>query len=223
VKDFPEDVVVVMPVFHHVDYRLQQVLSKAGAQVIANYGTSDIALARSYLITQVLKKLPNIKRMVWLDSDIVLTEEQLFRLAEHDEVLVSGVYVQSNGTPCVGTRTVMQLPESGLLEIDWAGFGCVSMAREVAEVICSKLPEVSLFGGVYPAFAHLAMSEDRFVVPFDDPRAKFWLTEDLSFFHRAREAGFTPMLQCDLRVAHVKEFPLPVIPQSVIGKAFMMK
>jgi hypothetical protein len=188
------------------------------APCIQNFGTSVIAMSRSVLATRALKT--KMKRFVWLDADMVLTENDLMQLATEEQPLVSGVYVSSNAEPCVGVaqNTEQPLPESGYIPIEWAGMGCVSMAREVLEKVCEPLPLLPLHGGVYPAFADLFFDADRAVVFPDDPNAIFWFTEDLAFFWRARQAGFQPMLKCDLRVSHLKEFPLPVIPGRAIGR-----
>jgi hypothetical protein len=216
---FPEGVCVVMPVYSHVNYRLQNLLLEMQVPCIQNFGTSVIAMARSVLASRCLK-VPNMKRFVWLDADMVLTRENLMQLATEENPLVSGVYVSSNAEPCVGvaSNTEQELPESGYIPIEWAGMGCVSMAREVLEKVCEKLPLLPLHGGIYPAFADLFFNADRQVVYPDDADAVFWFTEDLAFFWRARQAGFTPLLKCDLRVAHLKEFPLPVIPGRAIGR-----
>jgi hypothetical protein len=213
---FPEKTAVVMPVYGHVNYRLQNLLFMAQVPCIQNFGTSDIALARSVLAAGCLRT--DFRRFIWLDADMVLTMEQLMMLALEERPLVSGVYVSSDATPCVGVTTENEqvLPAEGYLPIEWAGMGCVSMDRSVLEKVCEGLPLLPLYGGIYPAFAHVFLNADREPVMPDDPSAVFWYTEDLSFFWRCREAGITPLLRCDLRVSHLKEFPLPVIPQSAL-------
>jgi hypothetical protein len=212
----PDNVAVVMPVYSHVNYRLQHLLSTTQVPCIQNFGTSDIALARSVLASKCLRT--RFERFIWLDADMVLTESDLVQLATEENPLVSGVYVSSDATPCVGVTTEHEqvLPASGYIPIEWAGMGCVSMHRSVLEAVCDGLPMLPLYGGIYPAFAHLFFNADREPVLADDPSAVFWYTEDLSFFWRCREAGITPLLKCDLRVSHLKEFPLPVIPQSAL-------
>ncbi len=214
---FPDKTAVVMPVYSHVNYRLQNLLLTAQVPCIQNFGTSVIAMARSILATRALKT--DMERFIWLDADMVLTYDHLMQLATEERPLVSGVYVSSNAEPCVGVgnqETV--LPETGYLPIQWAGMGCVSMHRSVLERVCEGMPLLPLYGGIYPCFADLFLDADRRVVFPDDPSAVFWLTEDLAFFYRCREAGIEPMLKCDLRVAHLKEFPLPVIPGRALGR-----
>jgi hypothetical protein len=214
---FPDNVAVVMPVYSHVNYRLQNLLLTMQVPCIQNFGTSVIALARSVLASRCLKT--DIQRFVWLDADMVLKPDDLMQLATEEKPLVSGVYVSSNAEPCVGVASTEQvLPETGYMPIEWAGMGCVTMHRSVLETVCENMAMLPMFGGIYPCFADLFLDADRQVVLPDDPKAVFWLTEDLAFFYRCRAAGITPELKCDLRVAHLKEFPLPVIPGRALGR-----
>lgn len=212
---------VLMPVYSHVNFRLQNLLHEMSIPVLANTGMSDIAMSRSLIISKALRET-KVKRFLWLDADMVMKKEDMITMLTHPEPLVSGVYVNSEGNVCCRSEVNMPLPESGLIDIKWAGFGCVSMAREVAEAVVEGMPLLPVYNGVWPAFFPILVDADGNEVGVDNPKAVFWKTEDLSFFWRAKKKGYQAKLQCDVRLGHLKEVPLPVgmKPQVLDARGF---
>jgi len=210
-----ESAIILIPVYHHINYRLQELLTRTQFPCIRAYGNSDIALCRSRLLTTALQT--KATRFLWLDADMVIEEKDLFDMLTTDAPLLSGVYVTADCVPCLQTAPEYvgkPLPESGRIPINWAGFGCVSMAREVAEAVVSRLPYLKT--GVWPAFFPMLLDESGKEVGASDPTAHHWYSEDMSFFKRARDAGYQAELQCDVRLGHLKEIPIPVMANQAL-------
>lgn len=146
---------------------------------------------------------------LWVDSDIVLTNDALEKLwsSVHvvDRPIVSGTYFISKEMeqsvmqpfPALFTaheedkytmRYVHPLPIDELIEVDYAGFGFLLMHRSVAD----KMRE---FHGNKPLF--LETSEGK-----DD---KF-IGEDIQFFMRMKEAGIKLHAHTGATVKHMKRF-----------------
>lgn len=139
--------------------------------------------------------------MMWIDSDIAFTTKQFFSLLEMDKDIASGWYAQPGGlyTPVVKTMDDDFFKNNGSYQflttedmskykdpftVDYIGFGWVLIKRGVFESI------------EYPWFAPklLKIGEDIQDV----------CSEDVSFCHDAKAAGFEIWLDPACRVGHEK-------------------
>lgn len=138
--------------------------------------------------------------MMWIDSDIRFNTEMFMKLVEMDKDIASGWYSQPGGTSPVvekmddeffkqnGTYQFLTADEltkrAEVTKVDYIGFGWVLIKQGVFENI------------EYPWFAPklLNIGEDMQDV----------CSEDVSFCHDAKNAGFEIWLDPTCRVGHEK-------------------
>ena len=148
--------------------------------------------------------------LLWVDSDIVLTEDVLKLLWDSaDKVnrpIVSGVYFISKQNE----RSVMQpmpaifdnvddhtiqyhhpLPENQLIPVDSAGFGLVLMHKSIVPKLREAFPDQSVF-------AEEEGIGDKYV------------SEDIVFFRKVRSLGIPVYAHTGALVKHMKRFALDV-------------
>jgi len=143
-------------------------------------------------------------RIIWVDSDNLISAEVVQKLIDHDVDIVAAWYRQyskgdisvDNKVACGrGTKAfrVKDMPnlernEKGLVEVDYAGLGCMVVKRGVFEAL------------TYPWFSGPVMNwTDKNGVECSD----IW-TDDAYFCHRAKEAGFKIYVDPDLQILHQK-------------------
>lgn len=154
-------------------------------------------------------KTTDLDWLLWVDSDIVLTNEALDKVWKSvhvtDRPVVSGTYFISKQNeqalmepyPAVfnaheDNKYLMQyvhpLPQDQLLKVDYAGFGFLLMHRSVAD----KMRE---FHGDIPLFMETSTGED-----------KEFIGEDIQFFMKMKEAGIPLHVHTGATVQHMKRF-----------------
>lgn len=154
----------------------------------------------------------NFEWLLWVDSDIVLTNEalQLVWQSAHpvDRPVVSGTYFISKQMessimqpyPAVFMATeddkylmsyVHPLPPNQLIKADYAGFGFLLMHRSVAD----KMREFHGNGSF-------------FIESMDEANADkdTFIGEDIQFFMKMREAGIPLHVHTGAHVKHMKRF-----------------
>jgi hypothetical protein len=145
--------------------------------------------------------------LLWVDSDIVITPNVLQKLWDIADKkirpVVTGVYFVSNETeqslmepvPAIymetgdkyRTRLIHPLPENQVIPVDVAGFGFMLMHRSIIEPVRKVAGEFSVFGENQQA-------KDKFV------------SEDVSFCRKLKEAGIQLYAHTGAIVAHMKTF-----------------
>jgi len=129
--------------------------------------------------------------LLFIDSDIVFTPEDVFKIEEHLKTLdaVSGIYLLGNppkeGIPAIfGLRKEKDYeyikPEKGLNRIGACGGGFLGISKRVYPILCDN--------------------------PFDN----YWEGaiihgEDVSFCHRMNEAGLKIWCDATLRLGHIRQ------------------
>ena len=136
--------------------------------------------------------------LLWTDSDIIFTSEDVTHLAEHDADIVSGLYYGKDNDGQVfpvytqqGPKNILyrpQEPPGGMGEVFGIGMGFCLIRRDVIE---SLTPVWAL----YP-FAEMAYGKQRAV------------GEDVAFCIRARKKGWRVWLDPSVRVGHKKDVVL---------------
>ena len=132
--------------------------------------------------------------IIWFDADQVYPPDTILRLAGYLDCglkIVGGLTPDKAGQPltfsfCQNSelrRNNDIHPGMGLIQIDALGMGGVAIAREVFEA----------FG---PPWFFRIQTEDHV------------MGEDISFFLRARSAGFDIYVDTDLAFEHIVSFPL---------------
>jgi hypothetical protein len=150
--------------------------------------------------------------LLWVDSDIVLTNEALHKVwdAAHpvDRPIVSGTYFISKQME----SSIMQpypaafmahddnkylmsyihpLPFNSLMKVDYAGFGFLLMHRSVADKMREHFGDISFF---IESMEESNKDIDTFV------------GEDIQFFMKMKEAGIPLHVHTGATVKHMKRF-----------------
>ncbi len=144
---------------------------------------------------------------LWVDSDIVLTQEMLKTLWDTaDKVarpVVSGVYFiskQMEGSlmqpmPCVFNEGSNQyevaylhpLPKNQVVKVDNAGMGLVLMHKSVLKALNEKFPDDFWFGE-------------------NSERGEKFIGEDIAFFRKVRQSGIPIHAHTGVIPKHMKRF-----------------
>lgn len=158
-------------------------------------GQTDIYMARNVLANEFLKHTQH-DSLIFIDSDIGFTREDLANLASSPHPLVSGMYPCKTAGPDLGKAIFAPLdretliPAEGFIEARWLPCGFLKIDRSALEAI---KPLVVEYGPTeqpnWQFFVGLVV--DRFL-----------LSEDYSFSELARRAGVKPMINCAIRLQH---------------------
>ena len=163
-------------------------------------GQSDIYVARNTLANNFLQQ-PQFDTVVWIDSDIGFTRENLKQLLDSDEPIVSGLYTDKCQPPrpfCRGEQGEAipdnEIPTIGMIPTSFLPGGFLKIDRIVYQTIIDK--------GLAPEYGGI------------DKLPTFWqfyngrvfnrnlLSEDYSFSLMMRDAGFQPWIDCGIRLNH---------------------
>ncbi len=144
--------------------------------------------------------------LMWIDSDIVFNSDKFFKLLEMDRDIASGWYAQPGSTPSGGlyTPVVEKMDDnffkkhgsyqflttediskkSKPVKVDYVGFGWVLVKRGVFESL------------EYPWFAPKLIDIGEGIQDV--------CSEDVSFCHDVKKAGYDIWLNPQIRVGHEK-------------------
>lgn len=159
-------------------------------------GQSDIYVARNVLANEFLNR-PEFDTMVWIDSDIGFTRQNLQDLLDSPEAMVSGLYTDKCQPPmpfCRGedgmTVPLAEIPQQGMLKARFVPGGFLKVDRSVYKAIIDK-GNCAIYGqGKFHHFYNGRIALDNL------------LSEDYSFCEVAREAGIQPWINCGVRLSH---------------------
>ena len=127
-----------------------------------------------------------------VDSDIVLPQDSLVKMLNHDKDMVSGVYIQRkhdvqipeiyrcNAYGGVTNIDINDIPANSLISIDGCGFGCVLIKKHVFTSI------------QYPHFVYHSAIDHRNT-----------LSEDVDFCNKVRAKGFTMFADTSILCNHI--------------------
>lgn len=176
-------------------------LERRGYTVRRVGGYSQIDLARSQLATDAV--LEGFEETLWIDSDVVFHPDDVETLRRRNLPIVCGVYPQK-GKPSLACHIMPGTPptvfgrDGQVIEILYAGTGFLLIRREVYLSIQRELT--------------LPTANERFgrpLVPFFLPLVRphdegaWYLGEDYSFCHRARDCGFKIHADTTIRLWHI--------------------
>jgi len=152
----------------------------------------------------------DIDWLLWVDSDIVISTELIKKLCDAaDKVtkpIVSGIYFISKSTDNelmqpfpvifndIDKQTIQYihpLPENQLIRVDSSGMGLVLMHKSIVSKLKNKFPDQMVFaeeGGVDKEF----------------------VSEDIAFFRKVKEAGIPVYAHTGAIAKHMKRFPLDI-------------
>ena len=204
--------VVLCPYLTHVeptcDRGLRE-LERAGYDVRRFPASAAVDRARCDLATAALAD-PAVEALLWIDSDVSFTADEVARLCAHELPVVAGLYPKK-GVPDFavhlerGTTELAVGEGGGLYDVRYVGAGFLYTQRLVYDDIRRHfgLPICnSRFGApTVPYFLPMV------VVDEDGPPGSYWyLGEDYAFCERARQAGHKIVVDTTLRLGHVGKY-----------------
>lgn len=163
-------------------------------------GQSDIYVARNTLANNFLQQ-KQFETLVWIDSDIGFTRDNLKQLLGSEAPVISGLYTDKCQPPRPFCRGDMgeaipdnEIPPVGMIETSFLPGGFLKVDRCVYQTIIDKglAPE---YGGVNGLPMFWQFYNGRI---FNHNL----LSEDYSFSLLIREAGFQPYIDCGIRLNH---------------------
>lgn len=199
------EVALCMPVankIHPDNFQSYRFLQRAGIpwHHISVTG-QPIARARN-LITHEALSSPGITHLLWTDDDMIYSPDALKRLLAHDKPIVGGLcfdrrhpykpVIAREFDPSWGYDPgtigwIFDYPQDALIEVDFTGGAFLLVRREVFESIRTREgngdPDYAKWWDEHPD----------------------WGSEDLSFCHRARQAGYKIHVDTGLKIGHVGE------------------
>lgn len=159
-------------------------------------GQSDIYVARNVLANE-FRRRKEFDTMVFIDSDIGFTRQQLQMLIDTDEPFVSGLYTDKCQPPVPFCRDVhgvnvplSEIPTEGMLKARFVPGGFLKIDRIVLDTIVEKGLAKPYGQGNFHQFFFGAIVLDNL------------LSEDYSFSNLVYEAGIQPWINCGIRLNH---------------------
>jgi len=154
-------------------------------------------MARTFLTTKY-------ERMLFIDSDIQFSPEDVAKLWNLDADIAVGAYRNKKIGQVKGAwvngKLVPLEDLKGITEVDYAGTGFMMIKRQVFEKLKEKHPEWAYDDATGGELAeHYGFFQD----PIED-RTK--LSEDYFFVKRAREEGFKVLLDPTINLTHWGQF-----------------
>ncbi len=175
----------------------------AGYRVATMKGDSLVSRARNRLAKQFLES--DATHLLFLDTDLIFSAEQIERLVSHDLPITAGLYPKKQDQLAWVCNTLPEYGDkdaaTGLQRILYAGTGCLLIKREVFEAIAALFPEIRYDGdagepeGPYWDFFRVGVCavENR----------RRYLSEDWYFCEMARQAGFKVFADTQVVLKHV--------------------
>jgi hypothetical protein len=171
-------------------------------------GQSDIYVARNVLANEFMNR-KEFDTVVFIDSDIGFTRQNLQDLIETTEPFVSGLYTDKCQPPmpfCRGqdgmTVALEDIPKEGLIKARFMPGGFLKVEREVFQTIIDKKLAPQYGGGKFHHYYNGRIALDNL------------LSEDYSFCELVREAGIQGWIHCGVRLSHdgrtLDPQPIPV-------------
>ena len=159
-------------------------------------GQSDIYVARNVLANEFLRR-KEFDTVVFIDSDIGFSRDQLKALIDSDEPMVSGLYTDKCQPPMPFCRdndglavSLDQIPLQGMLPARFVPGGFLKIERIVFETLIEKKAVNSYGKGNFHHFYFGRIALDNL------------LSEDYSFSDLVYSAGIQPWINCGVRLNH---------------------
>lgn len=179
------------------DY-FNQLTKPEGTLMCSSHGQSP-SRNRNIMIRQALEN--NCTHLFFVDDDVIIPPDALMRLLSHDKDIITGLYLMRNYPhyPIIFDEaytdgrcrfSFLQKGRTGVEEIVNTGFGCV-------------LIKTSVFTGmVEKGETYKNLSNEDLWLTLGELEKDHWC-DDISFFLRARKAGFKLFVDLDVQVGHM--------------------
>lgn len=172
-----------------------------------------LTLANSSLITHGRSKIANFfinntdyDYLFFLDSDIGFDPKYVIRLMNHHKDIVSGAYpMKTIPIRYNFTASKPEVKDGNLIKIDSIGMGFVLIHRKVFLDIAKVYPELKYFPGLDESNEKPTEKEyHNSYHYFSEMKKDFqFLSEDISFFHRAKSVGYETWLDTSIELEHI--------------------
>lgn len=217
IPDLPR-VFVALPVYggYHAQFvpclarLIQSPPQNATFQIHANPGDSLVSRSRNRLAAQFLRS--DCTHLLFLDTDLIFSSDQIGRLISHDLPLVCGLYPKKQTELAWVCNTRADFgpadPDSGLQRILYGGTGCMLIRRDVFEKIAKVFPDIAYDpdDGEDPGLYH-----DFFKVGVCVAQGRRrYLSEDWFFCEMAMQCGIRVMMDTRVVLKHVGEAVYPL-------------
>lgn len=201
-----QNCVVLVPVSTTVEPGTQaclEALNKRGYHVQYLIGCSQVDQARNELATWAYDE--GFAETLWVDSDVTFSVDDVEKLRSHNLPLCAGLYPKKGPRDFAvkfKTPGTYQFGVGGRLhEVEYCGMGFVHVRRQVYEAFESKL-KMPRCGGSHsgkPAVPYFIPS----IAALEDGSGFIYLADDSAFCHRARDCGFTVMVDTTIKLGHI--------------------
>lgn len=178
-------------------------------QVGTCIGDSLVARARNKLAAEFLAS--DCTHLLFLDTDLIFSNEQLKALASHDVPVVAGFYPKKQRELAwvMNKLDGEEIRDGHLLRVKYAGTGCLMIRRDVLESMIQALPEMAydgddgdLHGTRWDFFAtgpHTSKNGRR-----------RYLSEDWFFCQRVLDMGIPIWMDTRVALKHVGQMIYPL-------------
>ena len=215
------DFILVTPIYQGVDGITCWCVEKAHQEglnflwIPGTDGKGDALVARSRSIaTTAFLEHGSSNHMIFLDSDIMFTPEDLKKLNDHQKAgydIIGGLYPTRAGTDCSSYFWKGIAPkEMGVQEIQFLSTGFMGISKYALEKIRRdyRYPDgraMPLLHGSVSEMRSYPFFEDRFMhidTPDQSGTQDIWLSEDWDFNEKARSVGFKIYAVLDIQLGH---------------------
>jgi len=204
-----------------LDLAIKQLVNSRFSMVMDTHaGECPIGRCRNDLTHAFLKS--DCTHILFIDSDIKFTYEQVERILSHDEDIVGGFYTIKQEGPvrlCCNTLNAVDKPnEKSLVRMKYMGTGFLRISRKVFEVMIQEMgDQISYVDDadgttVKHDFWRMGVASD----PLTGKRR--WLSEDWQFCQFALDLGFDIWADAAIMTEHVGTAIYPL--QSQVGQLY---
>jgi hypothetical protein len=199
--------IVVVPANYGIEPECEQSLlqlERRGYQVWRVPGFANIDQCRNEVATDVLAR--GFEELFWIDADVAFHPDAVDRLRSHNLPLISGIYPKKSRRSLASrlfpsTKEIKFGVGGGVIEILYAATGFLHTRREIYEAVrrhCN-LPTCNEQWGkpTVPYFMPLVIETER---------GPWYLGDDFSFSHRARQAGYKIYADTTIRLGHIGRY-----------------
>lgn len=173
-------------------------------------GDSLVARARNKLAADFLET--DATHLLFLDTDLIFSPEQIARLLSHDVPIVAGLYPKKQ-PQLAWVLNILPGEEpraNGLQKVKYVGTGCLMIEREVLIHMIEEFPEIAY---VTDAGQTQRNEHDFFPTgPMFDPEQKTtrYHSEDWGFCRRALDLGYDVWADTRVVCKHVGDCIYPL-------------
>lgn len=223
-KKVTRSLFLAMPAYRNIDVFTCQALLKLtaeqltkaefGLKIKMHIGECPIGRARNDLTHEFLQS--DCTHILFVDSDIIFSYEQVKKILENDEDIIGGFYVKKQDGPvapvCNTLNGVDKPRHDGLVRVKYMGTGFLRISRKVFEVMIQERPELAYIDDrdgktVKHDFWRMGVALDCVT------GMKRWLSEDWQFCQFAIECGFNVWADASILLQHSGSITFPLRTQ----------